>query len=124
MKTVNVTKNKTMNLPVAFTMQDLAKANPGVKGPTLYQRVQTLLEKGEIVIRGDYKTPDAEKKLTKGRAAIVYALPDTKDGNKLIAKAIKQGKQRQGKKQGVSTETEASEAPVETVVSTETEAQA
>lgn len=123
MKTINITKKKTMNLPAAFTMHDLAKANPSVKAPTLYQRVQTLLEKGEIVIKGDYKTPKQgegnEKTFTKGRAAIVYALPDTKDGNKLITKAIKQGEKRQGKKQVVTEED--SETTVESMASTETE---
>jgi DNA-binding HxlR family transcriptional regulator len=68
MKTVNVTKNRTMKLPDTFTMKELQRANPEVKSQTLYQRVQALKKEGAIVERGEVKrVTSKEKGITKKR---------------------------------------------------------
>lgn len=95
MKTVNVTSKTTMNLPDTFTMKELAKFNPSVKAPTLYQRIQKLKKDGVIVEMGDVKRPTSkEKGITKGRTEVVYSTKDANPNNNLIRQAKAQGRLR------------------------------
>ncbi len=110
MKTINVTKNRTMKLPDTFTMKELQKANPDVKVQTLYQRVQALKKEGVIVERGEVKRATSkEKGITKGRTEIVYSTPEANEGHNLIRQAKAQGRIRSD----VAKETVTEETPAE-----------
>jgi hypothetical protein len=112
MKIVNVTKNKTIRLPNAFTMKELMVENPGVSKNTLYQRIQSMLREGDaspIKVVGDVKrgvkVDGGKPVLTRGRTEIAYALVDASDGNNLIRQVKAQGVaklKKQNEKQGVT----------------------
>lgn len=91
MKSVKVTSKTSMNLPASFTMKQLQDANPGVKYPTLNARIDKMVKNGEVLEVTSVKTGTG-----RGRAALVYALPDasttSKDKSNPIYQAKKQGR--------------------------------
>ena len=89
MKTINVTSKTTMNIPSAFTMKELQKANPHVKTNTLYQRVKVLLSEDSpmIVVEGEVK-----RGTKKGRTEIIYKLVDASDDSNLVRQCRSQGR--------------------------------
>ena len=92
MKTLQVTSKKTMDVPDVFTMLDLRKSNPTVTSPnTLYQRVKSLLVKGDtspIYLVGEIKLIKGSKNgvetTGRGRSELVYAIKGTSEDHPLI----------------------------------------
>jgi len=88
MKTIAITSKTSMNVPTtAFTMKQLQAANPDVKYPTLNARLIQLTKSGEIIEKGSIKTDTG-----RGRAALLYAVPEASDQSNIVRQAKKQGR--------------------------------
>jgi antitoxin component YwqK of YwqJK toxin-antitoxin module len=105
-KTVARVKKTTMKLPKAGTIKEIMVLNnePESRYNTIYQRIQVLVKKGELIESATVKNGDG-----KGRAEAVYSRPDASPNNNLLRKAASQGRL---KSQGVVP----TETPAETVV--------
>ena len=105
-KTVARVKKTTMKLPKAGTIKEIMVLNnePEKRYNTIYQRIQVLVKKGELIESATVKNGEG-----KGRAEAVYSRPDASPNNNLLRKAAAQGRL---KSQGVVP----TETPAETVI--------